>query len=223
MNNLFNSILGTNFDAISFSICLVAALILGLIVAFVHMKTSNYNKNFIVTLAVLPMIVSVVIMLVNGNLGTSVAIVGAFSLVRFRSIPGNSKEILAVFFAMAIGLAVGTGYLAYATLFTVFVALITFVLYKISFGENKMKEKRLTIAIPEDLDYTTSFDEVFNEFLKEYKLIKTKTTNMGSLFELTYEIRIEENKNEKEFIDKIRVLNGNLKVMISHPVIEEEL
>jgi hypothetical protein len=223
MNNLFNSILGTSFNAGSFCICLVAALILGLVVAFVHMKTSNYNKNFIVTLAVLPMIVSVVIMLVNGNLGTSVAIVGAFSLVRFRSIPGNSKEILAVFFAMAIGLAVGTGYLAYATVFTLFAALIIFVLYKVSFGENKMKEKRLTIAIPEDLDYTTSFDEIFNEYLKEYKLIKTKTTNMGSLFELTYEIRIEDNKNEKEFIDKIRVLNGNLKVMISHPVIEEEL
>ena len=223
MNNLFNSIIGTNVDIVSFGICLMVALILGLIVGLVHMKTSNYNKNFIITLAILPMIVAVVIMLVNGNLGTSVAIVGAFSLVRFRSIPGNSREILAVFFAMAIGLAVGTGYIAFACLFTVFVSLITFLLCKLNYGENKMKDKRLNIVIPEDLDYTTAFDKLFESYLIDYRLIKTKTINMGSLFELIYEIKLNDESKEKEFIDKVRVLNGNLKVMISHPILEEEL
>lgn len=220
---MFNSILGTNLTLINFIICIASAFILGLIVAFMHMKTSRSNSNFTTTLAVLPILVTMVILLVNGNLGTSVAIVGAFSLVRFRSIPGNSREILDVFFAMAIGLAVGTGYIAFAALFTIVVSIITWLLTLVKFGENQTKEKILTILVPEELDYTNVFDDIFEEYVKTSQLVKAKTTNMGSLFELKYNLKLKDGVNEKEFVDKLRVRNGNLKIVLSHPMLGEEL
>ena len=220
---MFSSILGTEVTIINFSICLVSAFILGLIVAYMHMKTSKSNVNFATTLAVLPMLVAMVILLVNGNVGTGVAVAGAFSLIRFRSIPGNSREIMNVFFSMAIGLAVGTGYVAFAALFTVVVSLISWGLVKIHFGENETEEKILKILVPEDLDYTDAFNDEFDEYLIEKDLVKSKTTNMGSLYELTYKVKMKKGTNEKDFIDKIRVKNGNLKVLLSHPLLGEEL
>jgi uncharacterized membrane protein YhiD involved in acid resistance len=177
----------------------------------------------VTTLAILPMLVSVAIMLVNGNLGAGVAVMGIFSLVRFRSIPGNSRSILSVFFAMAIGLAVGTGYIAFAAIFTAIVAATLMLLSGLSFGESAMNEKKLTVLVPEDIDYTDVFDEVFATYTNNYFLEKAKTTNMGSLFELVYRIELNNGVNEKEFIDKLRVKNGNLKVALSHMLAEEEL
>ena len=220
---MFNTILSGNLDLLKFAICMGTAFILGLVIAIVHMLSSRTNKNFVVTLTMLPMLIALVILLVNGNLGTSVAIVGAFSLVRFRSIPGNSREIMFIFFAMAIGLAVGTGYIGYACIFTLTVGLLSLLLTKINFGDFDSKNKRLTIVIPEDLDYTEVFNEEFKEYLSYNKLIKSKTINMGSMFELTYEVSLKDKKNEKEFIDKLRVKNGNLKIILSHPMLEEEL
>ena len=220
---MFNSIIGTQLTVQSFLMCMGTAFILGLIVAFVHMLCARTNKNFVITLAILPMLITLVILLVNGNLGTSVAIVGAFSLVRFRSIPGNSREIMFVFFAMAIGLAVGTGYIGYAFLFTVIVGLLTLILTKLNFGDVNSRDKILTILIPEELDYTNLFDEEFKEYLTSHKLVKAKTTNMGSMFELTYQVSIKDGANEKQFIDKLRIKNGNLKIALSHPLLEEEL
>ena len=217
---MFNSVLGNGLNVMNFSICMGAALILGLIVAFVHMLCARTNKNFVITLAVLPMLITLVILLVNGNLGTSVAIVGAFSLVRFRSIPGNSREIMFVFFAMAIGLAVGVGYIAFAAIFTIIVGLITLILTKLNFGDVSSRDKILNIVIPEELDYTSLFDEEFEEYLSSYKLVKAKTTNMGSMFELTYQVSMKDLKNEKEFIDKLRIKNGNLKIALSHPLLD---
>ena len=220
---MFNSILTTSLTLQNFIICITSSFILGLMVSFVHMKTSKSNKNFITTLAILPMLVTMVILLVNGNLGTSVAVVGAFSLIRFRSIPGNSREILNVFFSMAIGLATGTGYIAFAALFTIVVSLITIILCKIDFGEHSSQDKVLKILIPEDLDYTEAFNDIFDEYLNNHTLIQSKTTNMGSLFELTYNVTLNKNINEKELIDKIRVRNGNLKISLSHPLTGMEL
>lgn len=220
---MFNSILTDGLTIMSFVICMVVALILGLIVALVHSKTSKSNKNFTTTLAILPVLVTVVILMVNGNLGTGIAVAGAFSLVRFRSIPGNSREIMNVFFSMAIGLAVGTGYIAFAAIFTILVSLVTIILSAIKFGEQDHGEKILTVLIPEELDYTDVFNDEFNTYLEEQKLVKAKTTNMGSLFELTYQVKLKKNVNEKEFLDKLRVKNGNLKVVLTHPMIEEEL
>ena len=220
---MFNSILGSELTLLNFLICLLSSFILGLIVAFMHMKTSKSNINFATTLAVLPMLVAMVIILVNGNIGTGVAVAGAFSLIRFRSIPGNSREIMNVFFSMAIGLAIGTGFIAFAALFTVIVCFISWALVKVHFGEQQTQEKILKIIVPEDLDYTNAFDEEFSEYTTEQTLVKSKTTNMGSLYELTYNIKLKKDKNEKEFMDKLRVKNGNLKVLLSHPLIGEEL
>ena len=220
---MFNSILGTSLNLVNFSICILSSFVLGLIVAFMHMKTSKSNVNFATTLAILPTLVAMVILLVNGNVGTGVAVAGAFSLIRFRSIPGNSREILNVFFSMAIGLATGTGYVALAAIFTVVVSLISWALVALKFGEKETEEKILKILVPEDLDYTNAFDEEFDTYLIEKDLVKSKTTNMGSLYELTYKVKVKKDINEKEFIDKLRIKNGNLKILLSHPLLGEEL
>ncbi len=218
---MFNSILSGNLTLINFAICILTSFVLGLIVALVHTKTNRTNKNFATTLVVLPSLVTIVILLVNGNLGTAVAVGGAFSLIRFRSIPGNSKEILSVFFAMAIGLAVGTGYIAYSIIFTMIASLIILVLNAIKFGEGK--NQILKICIPEDLDYTEVFEDIFKEYMESYELTGAKTINMGSMFELTYLINTKRNINEKEFIDKLRVKNGNLKIALTHELIGDVL
>ena len=200
----------------SLVICILTAILLGLIISFIHLKTTKSSKNFIVTLAILPMLVSFVIMMVNGNLGTSVAVLGAFSLVRFRSIPGTSKEIISIFFAMTIGVAIGMGQIVFALIATLVVSLILILLDKIKFGINE--SKKLIITIPENLDYNNLFDDIFKKYLNKNILEKSKTTNMGSLFELTYYITLKQNINEKEFIDEIRCRNGNLKIILTHSI-----
>lgn len=219
---MFNSIIGSGLGVMNFSICVVTSIILGFIVAYLHMKTTRSNQNFINTLVILPVLVTVVILLVNGNLGTSVAVVGAFSLVRFRSIPGNSKEILDVFFAMAIGLAVGTGYIAFAIIFTLITSVLSLMLYKFKFGINKSKERILKISIPEDLDYENVFEDIFKKYTDEVVLQQAKTINMGSMFELTYLVNLKSDISQKELIDDIRVKNGNLKVVLTHEIDDRE-
>ena len=218
---MFNSILGSSLTLINFTICIVTSFILGLIVALVHSKTNKTNKNFVGTLVVLPALVTIVILLVKGNLGTAVAVGGAFSLTRFRSIPGTSKEILSVFFAMAIGLAVGTGYIAYSIIFTIIASLIILLLHTFKFGENK--NRILKIVIPEDLEWGSEFKEIFNEYLDDYEQTGAKTINMGSMYELTYLVNTKKSINEKEFLDKIRVKNGNLKISLTNELIGEML
>lgn len=221
---MFNSIFDSSLNSLSFVtilLCFLTSIILGLVVAFTHMKTSRYTKNFIITLVILPTLVEVVMIMVNGNLGTSVAILGAFSLVRFRSIPGNSKEITIIFLAMAIGLSVGMGHLLFAILLTVIVCLLIFILSYSKFGENEIKN--LKITIPEDLDYTGVFKDIFDKYMKEVDLQKVKTTNMGSTYDLTYKIKLKKDVNEKELIDEIRVRNGNLTILLTDPIIEQEL
>ena len=221
---MFNSILtSSELTPVNFFACLGVAFVLGLIVALVHKHTAKSSSNFVTTLAILPMLVAMAIMLVNGNLGAGVATVGVFSLVRFRSIAGNSRSILSVFFAMAIGLAVGTGYLTFAALFTVVVSIIIAFLKFIRFGESEENTKKLIVLVPEDIDYTAIFDDIFPAYTTHAELIKAKTTNMGALFELTYMVNMKDGMNEKDFIDKIRVKNGNLKVALSHAINEEEL
>ena len=220
---MFSSILGGTLTISNFAICLSVALALGFVVSFMHMKTTKSNKNFVTTLFVLPALVTTVILLVNGNLGTSVAVLGAFSLVRFRSIPGNSKEILSVFFAMAIGLAVGVGYIGFAAIFTIAISLIVALLSIFNFGQSTRYTKMLKILIPEDLDYTEVFNDIFNDYVDSSDMVSAKTVNMGSIFELTYRVDLKKNINEKEFIDKLRVRNGNLKISLSHPLTDQEL
>lgn len=222
-NNIFNSILGETLTPLTFFVCIGVAFVLGLVVALVHQKTTRSSSGFITTLAILPMLVAMAITLVNGNLGAGVATVGVFSLVRFRSIAGNSRSILSVFFAMAIGLATGTGYITFAALFTIIVALLILVLNALHFGEGALREKKLVVLVPEDLDYPEVFDEILPRYTRKHTLTKVKTTNMGSLFELTYMVEMKSDASEKDLIDKIRARNGNLKVALSHPINEEEL
>ena len=211
-HNIFTNI--ATLSIIDALLCIGVSLLLGIFIAYIHTKTEHYTQNFIITLTLLPLLVEVVIMLVNGNLGTSVAIMGSFALVRFRSMPATSREIISVFFAMAVGLAVGTGYLTYAITFTILTNIIILILQKLHFGNPKDKNRILKIVIPEDLDYTEVFDDIFKKYTKEYNLCKVKTTNMGSLFKLQYHISYKDDIKEKEFIDELRCRNGNLSILI---------
>lgn len=215
LKSLFDST-SSSVELWTILVCTLVSILLGVIVAYTHKKTSKYSKNFLITLAILPVLVQTVMIMVNGNLGTSIAIVGAFSLVRFRSLPGTSKEILSVFFSMAIGLATGMGHIFFASIMTIIVSLAIILLNKLKLFDLNSNTKMLKILIPENLDYTNMFDDIFNKFVKEYKLEKVKITNMGSLFELSYRITFKNDINEKEFIDEIRIRNGNLKIILSH-------
>jgi hypothetical protein len=220
---MFNSVIASTLTIKSVLLCLISAIILGIIIAYVHMRTSKYSKNFVITLAVLPLLVSVVMMMVNGNLGTSVAILGAFSLVRFRSIPGNSREIASVFWAMAVGLSIGMGQLWFALLVTILVSLLFVFFYKTKFGEDNTNEQILKIIIPEDLDYEKVFDETLKKYTDSYNIIKIETINMGSLFELKYNVKLKKGVKAQEFINDLRILNGNLKINLKDPLVDEIL
>ena len=214
---LFDSDLTTVISVTDFLLCMGFSLILGLVMAFAYMYRTRYTKSFVVTLALLPTVVCVVIMLVNGNVGTGVAVAGAFSLVRFRSVPGTAKEICTLFLAMGAGLIAGMGYLGFAVLFTVVMCAV-FVLYnRLDFGAKKNADayKTFAITIPEDLDYSGIFDDIFAEYTVSHDLARVKSTNMGSMFKLTYNVTLRDVTKEKEMIDKIRCRNGNLEITVS--------
>ena len=221
LENLFKGLFDTDLTAVisvtDFLLCLGASLVIGVLMAFAYMYRTRYTKIFVVTLALLPAVVGVVSMMVNGNVGTGVAVAGAFSLVRFRSVPGTAKEICTLFLAMGAGLIAGMGYLGFALLFTA-VMCIMFVLYnRLDFGtkKNAATFKTFTITIPEDLDYSGIFDDIFSEFTTSHDLVRVKSTNMGSMFKLTYNVMLRDVTREKEMIDKIRCRNGNLEIAVS--------
>ena len=218
LKTIFSSIFADTTAAFTlgqFLACTAASLILGLLIAVVYMYKSDCSKSFAVTLVLMPVIVQMVIMLVNGNLGTGVAVAGAFSLVRFRSAPGSAKEISSIFLAMAVGLATGMGFLGTAAVFTIVVEAVWFVLVQTGFGEKKEEEKVLRITIPESLDYTSVFDDIFAQYLRKCELVQVKTTNMGSLFKLEYRITFRAEGEEKKMIDQLRCRNGNLEILCS--------
>lgn len=228
MDKIFGSIFTNSTVSASvgdFILCLVIGLACGLILAVLASIGSRFSKSFKITIAILPAVVGLVIMLVNGNLGAGIAVAGAFSLVRFRSAPGTAKEICAIFVAMASGLAIGMGFLGYAVLFTILIGGLITVMSLLKIGEkHKNCERMVKITIPEDLDYTKVFDEVFDEYVTKCGLEQVKTTNFGSMFKLTYRVQLINSDKEKELIDKLRTRNGNLEVMISRmPMGESEL
>ncbi|MBQ4486381.1 MAG: DUF4956 domain-containing protein [Oscillospiraceae bacterium] len=221
---LFHSILSGNVDLRDYLMCFGSAAACGLIISLCYMFKNRYSKNFVSTLILLPIIVSSVIMMVNGNVGTGVAVLGAFSLIRFRSVPGNSKDISAIFLSMAVGLATGMGYIGFAFLITVAVCIIMILLSTINFGGSKENTMELRITVPEDLDFEGAFDDILKANTLTYTLRSTKTTNMGSLFELRYDIILKPDAGTKKMIDDIRTRNGNLTVSCSRPVaLQEEL
>ena len=220
LDKIFGSVLdiqGTYaIDIKMFLICIGVSLLCGLIIALGYMIKTKYTNSFVMTLALLPAMVCVVIMTVNGNVGMGVAVAGAFGLVRFRSVPGSAKEIAIIFLAMATGLISGTGYLGYAVVFSILMTAV-YALYSLlgSFnGKRYSLHKTLSITVPEDLNYTDAFKEILGEYTKSCELVKVKTTNMGSLYKLTYNIVLKKNNCEQEFIDKLRCRNGNLEISI---------
>ncbi len=221
LSDMFKGIFDAELTAVisltDFLLCLGFSLILGLFMAVVYMYRTRYTKSFVLTLALLPAVVCIVIMLVNGNVGTGVAVAGAFSLVRFRSVPGTAKEICTLFLAMGTGLITGMGYLGFALLFTVIMCAILMAYNRFDFGakKNAATYKTLTVTIPEDLDYSEIFDDIFTEYTTQSDLARVKTTNMGSMFKLTYNVALRDTKKEKEMIDKIRTRNGNLEITVS--------
>ena len=214
---LFDSEYTTVISITDFLICIGVALLLGIFLAFAFSFKARFTKSFVMTLALIPAIVCVVIMMVNGHIGAGLAVAGAFSLVRVRSAPGTAREIGAMFLAMGAGLVCGMGYLGFAAVFTLIMGTLFAIynLFDFGFERRASVHKSLRITIPEDLDYTEVFDDLFKEYTKNASLVKVKTTNMGSMFRLTYSITLRDAKREKEFIDKLRERNGNLEIMIS--------
>ena len=223
---MLESILTTTTDLTiaQYLILTGVSLLLGLISALVYMHRNTYTKGFVLSLVLLPTVVQTVILLVSGNLGAGVAVAGTFSLVRFRSVPGGAREIAAIFTAMAIGLATGMGYIAVAALLTVAVGLASLVMIHLRFGEQDANKRRLRVTMPEDLDYTKVFDDVFSQYVTQVELKKVKTTNLGSMFELQYDLTLRDPEQEKPFLDAIRTRNGNLNIILSRtPGNNEEL
>lgn len=197
---------------VSFIYVLISG-VLGLLISVTYMHTGTVSKNFARTLVLLPMIVCLVISMVNGNLGTSVAILGAFSLVRFRSLQGSSRDICYIFFAMAIGLTCSIGYGLYAAVVTVTICLVQLLLFFTKYAEPKAVGKDLRITLPENLDYVHIFDDIFEKYTRKFELYRVKTTNMGSLYDLYYHILEKDEELEKEFLDELRTRNGNLTIV----------
>lgn len=213
---MFESIIKNGLTVENALICLVVSLACGVVIATAYVIKSNYTKNYLITLVLLPPIVQAIIMMVNGNIGTGVAVLGAFSLIRFRSVPGNSKDICCIFFAMAVGIATGIGQVVFAGLFTVLVSTVFVALKFIPIGERKKAHmRRLKITVPEDLDFEQEFCEIFKKNTKSAVINKVKTKDMGNLFVIDYKLELVTGR-EKNLIDALRTKNGNLPIVCGH-------
>jgi uncharacterized membrane protein YhiD involved in acid resistance len=221
---VLNSIItGTEITLPSFLICTAASLALGVGSALLCMYKSKYTQSFVVTLAMLPAVVQLIILLVNGNIGAGVAVAGTFSLVRFRSVAGTAKEIGMIFLAMAMGLATGMGYVALAVVFFLIMALFSLLLTACRFGAGKEHERELKITIPENLEYDGLFDDLLQKYTSSYELDRVKTSNMGTLYELQYKVVLREPTVPKEFLDELRCRNGNLNISCGKIGVKEAL
>ena len=213
MTNIFGSIFANNLTLGTFLIAVVASIILGFIVAITFMYKNTYTKSFISALILIPAIETVVIMLVNDNIGVGLSVAGSFALIRFRSVKGNAKELLAIFLAMTIGIICGTGYIALAVIFTLLLCIVIFVLALTDFGKQSDNDRYLKITIPESLNYEEAFDEVLNRYTRSYELDGIKTLALGSIFRLDYKIIMKDSKQLKDMINELRTRNGNLEIM----------
>ena len=217
-SGIFDTALTTIIAPSHFLLCIGVSLLIGLILCVTTLWRCNYSKSFAVTLAILPAVVCVVILMVNGNIGTGVAVAGTFNLVRFRSAPGSAREIGAIFIAMGGGLITGMGYLAYGVLFALVLGGVMMLYNTLRLGEGKSRAlfRTLHITIPEDLDYAGVFEPILDKYASQYTLTQVKTTNMGSLFKLSYDLTLKNQSLEKSFIDQLRLRNGNLEISLCH-------
>lgn len=213
MSLIFDSIFSTEVTITTFLLSSASALICGLITAFGASFRSQVSKSFTISLLLLPLIVNTVIIMVNGNVGTGVAVMGAFSLVRFRSVPGKAKDIVSIFLAMTAGLSCATGYVSIALIFTFIATLVMVIAVNLPFKDDRTVDLRITV--PESLSFSEAFNDILEEYTKNYKLIKVKTTNMGSLYKLLYRAELKDKAKTKDMIDKLRCRNGNLEISVT--------
>mgnify|MGYP000900176204 FL=1 len=222
LSHLFYDIFtDTTVDPAMMMLAIGVSLLLGLVIAKVYQFKTVYSKSFVMSLALLPTLIAIVIFLVNGSLGAGVAVMGAFSLIRFRSAPGGAKELVSIFLVMTIGIAIGMGYLVFATVFTLIMSLAMMLLEVVNFGQMKHSMRQLTVVIPESLDYESIFDDIFNKAANHVELANVKTSDMGSLFKIKYIIQLNGQMTEKELIDALRTRNGNLEIAISRYITKE--
>ena len=210
---MFNSVIPNAMTLAAFLMCIFAALVLGVLTALVFSFRNKHSGSLILALAVLPPIVTLVIMMVNGNIGAGLAVAGTFSLVRFRSAPGTAREICGLFMSTAIGITCGMGFIGIAAVFFLVMAVFLVLLSLFRFGETAASSRQLKITIPENLDYDGLFDDIFEKYTSRHELVRVKTTNMGTLYELTYTINLKTPEVSKQFIDDIRCRNGNLNII----------
>lgn len=203
----------TGLDLVSYLICTAIAFGCGLLAAFAASRGTRISKSFLISLIILPPVVETVILMVNGNVGTGIAVAGAFSLVRFRSVPGKAREIAAIFLSMTAGLACAAGYVFIAILFSILVCGAIMIVSAVPVSAEK--EMDLRITIPETLNFSGAFDDIFEEYAGNVRLVSVKTTNMGSLYKLLYRIELTDRAKTKEFIDALRTRNGNLEISIT--------
>ncbi len=219
LETIFNTTSASTPTSLSSAVLTISiSFILGGMISWIYMKTCNkgsYSQSFSITLILVPTVIAIIILLIGSNVARAFSLAGAFSIIRFRSAPGDPKDIGYVLFSMAAGLACGVTLYLYAILFTTFLCSLMLILHLFKFGEKKVSQKILKITIPEDLNYEAAFDEVFEEFTTAYDLRKIKTTDLGSLYELVYLITMDNSMNQKEFLDAIRCRNGNLNITLS--------
>ena len=217
LTSIYDNQAAASISFAQFGASFAVSLLLGLMIAAAYMHNTRYTKSFVVTLAMLPAIICVIIMMVNGSVGTGIAVAGAFSLVRFRSVPGTAKEICAIFLAMGTGLITGMGYLGLAAFFSAVLSAAMVVFNHLDLGSKKNADryKSVRVMIPEDLDYSGVFEDVFADYTSSCELVNVKTTNMGSMFRLTYDVVLKDPSREKEMIDRLRCRNGNLEINVS--------
>ena len=215
---MLNSIIPSAMTLTAFFICMLTAIVLGVLTALVFMASGRHSGSWAQALALLPPVITLVIMMVNGNIGAGLAVAGTFALVRFRSVPGSAKEITGLFMTVAIGLACGMGYVVYAGIFFAVMAVLVLLLGRLHFGETGKAQRQLKITIPENLDYEGLFDDLFEKYTVSHELTKVRTSNMGTLYELSYDIRLKDGQVSKAFIDEIRCRNGNLNVICGREV-----
>ena len=219
LESIFNTTsANTSISLTSSILTILISFILGGIISFTYMKTCNkrgYSQSFSLTLIIVPTVIAIIVLLIGSNVARAFSLTGAFSIIRFRSAPGDPKDISYVLFTMAAGLACGVGLFGYAILFTLFLCLLMATLNVFNFGEKKISQKLLKITIPEDLDYEGAFDDLFLKFTTNHELIKVKTMDLGSLYQLVYTVAMDSKVSQKEFLDELRCRNGNLNITLS--------
>jgi len=226
LDTIISSTTGESFTLVNTLSVIISAIILGLVISLSYIQTNKkngYSSNFPITLIMLPVIIAIIILLVGNNIATAFSLAGAFSIIRFRSAPGDPKDIAYVFFTLAVGLTCGMGYIGYAILFTIILCTLMVILELTKFGKYNNKTMQLKITVPEDLNYEDAFEEILNNATTSWRIENIRTRDFGSLFELTYKISLKQDANQKKFLDDLRCRNGNLNISLTLSGFEEKV